>query len=293
VVSEELHFRRAAERLHISQPPLSQAIRKLEDELGVLLLERTSRTVSLTDAGRAFGEEARRVLASVDLAVAEARRAGGVSSALRVGCTLHIPIEQLLRFVAALEDRVPSVSMQVAHLLAVEQVRRLTTGQLDVGILLGVEQHAGLETESLYPGEPIVAFVAPDHPLAATPVLGPADLGEETLVTFPREVDPALADWLQAERERAGYRFRSVHETSGTEIRDQIMAAAAGLGVALMPASVKDTGEEAAIVVPRPLDPSLGMPEAVVAWPANAPGQLRGVLAAVREVAHDLRRTGR
>ena len=290
VVSEELHFRRAAERLHIAQPPLSQAIRKLEGELGVLLLERTSRTVSLTEAGAVFAEEARKVLASLDLAVAEARRAGGVSTDLRVGCTLHFPIERLLRFVAALENRVPSISTQVTHLLTLEQVRRLRAGQLDVGIFLGVEKHAGLEVEPLNRGEPISAFLAPDHPLAAKPVLGPADLREETLVTFPHAVDPALTDWLQAERERAGYRFRAVHETSGTAIRDEIMAIVAGLGVALLATSLKDTGEAGGIVVPRPLDPPLAMPEAVVAWRANPPGQLSGVLVTVREVAREVHR---
>src|SRR5881396_207247 len=75
-VIEELHFGRAAKRLHISQPPLSQAVRRLEDQLGVDLLERSSRGVAPTDAGRAFAEQARRVLTGLDLAVAEPRRAG-------------------------------------------------------------------------------------------------------------------------------------------------------------------------------------------------------------------------
>src|ERR1700693_6400818 len=85
-VSEDLHFRGAAERLHIAQPPLSQAIRKLEDELGVSLLRRTSRVVTLTEAGAVFAEQARSVLAGLDLAVAEARRAGGAGSTLPIGC---------------------------------------------------------------------------------------------------------------------------------------------------------------------------------------------------------------
>src|SRR5947209_20290814 len=79
-VSDELHFRRAAERLHIAQPPLSQAIQKLEAELGVRLLERTSRVVSVTPAGAVFADLARKVLAEFEVAVAEARRAGGASA---------------------------------------------------------------------------------------------------------------------------------------------------------------------------------------------------------------------
>jgi len=82
-VSEELHFGRAAQRLHIAQPPLSQAIRKLEQELGVSLLRRTSRVVTQTEAGRIFAEEARNVLASFDRALAEARKAGGVGTIAR------------------------------------------------------------------------------------------------------------------------------------------------------------------------------------------------------------------
>jgi DNA-binding MarR family transcriptional regulator len=82
-VSEELHFGRAAERLYIAQPPLSQAIRKLERELGVSLLRRTSRVVTQTEAGRVFAEDARNVLASFDRALAEARKAGGVGTNIR------------------------------------------------------------------------------------------------------------------------------------------------------------------------------------------------------------------
>src|SRR2546423_14881748 len=84
-VVEELHFGRAAERLYIAQPPLSQAIRRLEEELGVQLLQRTSRVVTATEAGRVFADEARKVFAALDQAVVEARRAGGLGGALRIG----------------------------------------------------------------------------------------------------------------------------------------------------------------------------------------------------------------
>jgi len=127
-VSEELHFGRAARKLHISQPPLSQAVRKLEAELGVQLFERTSRVVKLTEAGRVFAEEARRVLADVELAVGAARRAGGAGYTLRIGCVPHLPIERLLAFLEALHERSPADRPQVTHITSGEQVSRLRSG---------------------------------------------------------------------------------------------------------------------------------------------------------------------
>src|SRR3954454_21826940 len=100
-VFEELHFGRAAERLHIAQPPLSQAIRRLETELGVRLLHRTSRIVIATEPGKVFAEEARKVLAAFDLSVSEARRAAGLPSVVRIGCSPFLPIESLQAFLAA------------------------------------------------------------------------------------------------------------------------------------------------------------------------------------------------
>src|SRR3954470_14471877 len=90
-VIDELHFGRAAERLHMAQPPLSRAVRQLEDELGVKLLNRTSRVVTPTEAGLVFAEEARKVLGGFELAVAEAHRAGGPSRLLRLGAVPYLP----------------------------------------------------------------------------------------------------------------------------------------------------------------------------------------------------------
>ena len=97
-VFEELHFGRAAESLYMAEPPLSQAIRKLEDNLGLPLFERTSRAVSPTEAGRIFAEHARRVLAGLDLAVAEARRAGALETDLRIGCVHDLPLNACFGF---------------------------------------------------------------------------------------------------------------------------------------------------------------------------------------------------
>jgi DNA-binding transcriptional LysR family regulator len=288
-VSEELHFGHAAERLHISQPPLSQAIRRLEDELGVLLLNRTSRIVTLTEAGRVFSEEARKVLGSFDSAVAEARRAGGANLPLRVGCVPTLPIERLLRFLGALQDREPSVRTQMRHLLTLEQVELLRAGELDLGIFYAAEEYSELECVPLFAGEPLAAYLAPDHDLAAKQVLTPPDLLDEMLVTSARTVNPALYDRMLAALEAAGYRFGGVHEGGGMHARDLLLAVARGPGVTIVPFSLKEVSEAGSLVIRRTLDPPVLMPDVVVAWHTNSPRRLRTTLETVRRVAGELR----
>jgi DNA-binding transcriptional LysR family regulator len=196
-VVDELHFGRAAERVHMAQPPLSQAIRRLEDELGVRLFERTSRAVSVTEAGRVFAEEARQLLASFERAVAEARRAGG-EGRLRLGCLPDLPIARVQRFLRGLQERDPRWQSEVTHLPSLEQVRRLRAGQLELGILDGVGEHDQIEVEPLFRGEPVVTLLPGGHRLAAKERLDPGDLGEERLVLFPRPANPYLHDHLLA-----------------------------------------------------------------------------------------------
>ena len=288
-VSEELHFGRAARKLHISQPPLSQAIRKLEAELGVQLLERTSRVVKLTEAGRIFAEEARKVLADVDLAVHAARRAMGAGNVLRIGCVPHLPIERLLAFLEALHERSPADRPQLAHVTSGEQVARLRSGELDVGIFNDEGEEEGLEEEPLFPGEPLVAFLAPDHPLTDLDVLGPAELAQEILVVFPQAASVAPHDRWLALLERAGYRFARVREAGGPDPRDLLLAVAGRLGVMLAPASLADVSDAGALVARRELDPPVTLPNTVVAWRADPPERLRETLAVVRDIARELR----
>jgi DNA-binding transcriptional LysR family regulator len=287
-VSEELHFGRAARRLHIAQPPLSQAIRKLEHELGVSLLRRTSRVVTQTEAGRVFAEEARNVLAAFDRAVAEARKAGGVGTKLRIGCALNLAIDQLLRFLTSLHETEPALEAHVTHLAASEQVERLRRGDLDLGIFFDAEKYDDLEMSPLFPGEHLAVYLPRDHHLAATEVLGPSDLVDEVLVTFPREANPALHDHLLASFGSAGYRFRSVEEAGGLNARDLMVAVAERSGVAFWP-SLGEGGETSTIVVDRALDPPLTMPDTVVAWTV-APERLPAALIEnIRRMAKTLR----
>jgi DNA-binding transcriptional LysR family regulator len=290
-VSEELHFGRAARRLHISQPPLSQAIRRLEAELGVQLLERTSRVVKLTEAGRVFAEEARRVLADVEVAVGEARRAGGAEYSLRMACVPHLPIERLFAFLEALHARSPGLRPQVTHMTSGEQVTRLRSGELDVGIFNDAGEEEGLEEEPLFPGERLVAFLPTTHPLTAQAVLGPAELEHEVLVVFPQSASLAPHDRWLAVLERAGYRFAGIREAGGTHPRDLLLAVAERLGVMLAPASLADITDAGALVARRELDPPVMLANTVVAWRADPPDRLTEALAVVRDVACELRKS--
>ncbi len=288
-VAEELHFGRAAARLHIAQPPLSQAIRKLEDEIGVRLFDRTSRHVALTDAGRVLAGEARKVLSDVEVAVAEVRRAGGAGAVLRIGCIHHLPIERLLRLLGALHERDPGSPTQVRHLLGLEQVQELRSGSLDIAIFDQAEDHADLEYEPLFPGERLAVFMPPDHPLAKKQAVGPNDLTREKLVMFNREVNPALHKRVIAGIEDAGYSFAGIEEVGVQNVRDIMLAVAEGRGVAFGPFSFRELTEAGTIVTRRPIEPPVSMPDTVVAWRANSPPQLGAKLELVREVARTLR----
>jgi DNA-binding transcriptional LysR family regulator len=292
-VSEELHFRRAAERLQMALPPLSRAIRTLEEELGVRLLQRTSRVVTLTEAGRVFADEARKVLAAVQTAVTETRRAGGGAGApLRVGSIPDLPIERLLHFLDALRQENAALEVHVMHLPALDQLARLRDGQLELAVVHHAENYDDIEQEVLFDGEPLVAYLAPEHPLAAKEALVPADLESETLVTFPHAANGALHDRLLAMLAEHGYRFASVREAGGMYVRDLMLAVAGGLGVAIGASSLKDVTEAGSIVVRRALDPEPAMPETVLAWHAEPPAQLAATLTSAREAARRLRGEG-
>jgi DNA-binding transcriptional LysR family regulator len=289
-VVEELHFGHAAERLHMSQPPLSQAIRKLEDQLGVDLLERGNRGVTPTEAGRAFAEEARRVIAGVDVAVAEARRAGGVASRLRIGATPNLPsLVALHGLVSALDEAGLVSNPEVTRLQSLEQVRRLRNGELELGVFPYGEDHAGLEMEPIFPGEPLAAFVAKDHPASSRDALGPADLRGETVFVYQR-ANPALWERCLERLEGAGYRFAHVRDMGGSnDGREAILEVArAGSGLALLPSSLMETGQANSISVRVPLDPPVAMPDTMLNWSAHPPRQLGSILQGARRVARRL-----
>lgn len=235
-VAEELHFHRAAERLHISQPPLSQQVRALEAELGVQLLERNRRSVALTAAGAVFLREAREILASVDAATEAARSvARGEAGRLAlgfVGSAMHGALPGVLR---AHRRAFPKVQLVLTELPTAGQLEALMAGRIDVGVIRPPVREPGLAFETIHT-EPVVIALPADHRLAARGEVALADLVAEPFVLLARREAPGLYESLAQAMADAGGVPDVVQEAR--EMQTVVGLVAAGLGVSLVPASV-------------------------------------------------------
>jgi len=235
-VAEELHMGRAAERLHIAQPPLSRQIRDLERELGAPLFERIPRGVELTPAGRAFLPEARLILAQAERAQRTVRRAArGEIGRLRVGFVEAAADAAVLPDVLGFfRLHLPDIGVSLFEMDALEQAEALRAERIDVGMLDSPPADAvrWLHVEPVY-ADPKVAAVPQAHPLADRTRLGLGDLAAEPFVFFSRLAAPALHDALTARCRAAGFTPRVVQEVAGWHTVASLVAA--GVGVAFVP----------------------------------------------------------
>jgi DNA-binding transcriptional LysR family regulator len=235
-VAEELHFRRAAERLHMTQPPLSQQIRSLEQDVGVELLRRDRRGVTLTAPGRAFLVEARGVLAAADRAVATARRVElgelGELSVGFVGSTMYGRVPELLRVFR--EER-REVRVHLRELPSSAQMEALQARQIDIGFLRPPIAADGIAVEMLFE-EPMVAALPSDHPLASAGRVDLRSLRDEAIVTLSPVDAPGIAAATENLLAEAGVVPHVVQVV--TEVPTAIGLVAAGFGVTFVPESV-------------------------------------------------------
>ncbi|MDQ4009061.1 MAG: LysR substrate-binding domain-containing protein [Actinomycetota bacterium] len=236
-VADTCHFGKAAERLHMAQPALSQAIRQLEAELGTPLLVRTTRQVSLTPAGRFMHQEARRVLGALEDSVHGVRRiADGRLGLLRIALTGTAAFTQLPRIARTVRAHLPDVALEIhADLLTPAQCDGLREGRYDLGVLRPPLTGEGLDLRTIEV-EPLLVALPADHRLAAEPVVAMADLRTEGFVVYGSR-DSAVNEAVLRSCERAGFAPRREHEVAGTSVLLALVAA--GLGVALVPASVR------------------------------------------------------
>ncbi len=236
-VAETSHFGRAAERLHMAQPALSQSIRQLEGELGTRLFNRTTRQVSLTPAGEFLFAEAQRVLGAVDDSVRSVQRiAHGRLGLVRIAFTGTAAFTQLPRIARTLTRDLPDIALEVhADLLTPAQSTRLRDGSLDLGVLRPPTTGDDLSLRTIEV-EPLVLAVPADHRLATEPVVAMADLRTEDFVAYA-DSHSAVNEAVVRSCREAGFAPRVEHEAPGTAVLLALVAA--GLGIALTPASVR------------------------------------------------------
>lgn len=281
-VAEELHFGRAAERVHIAQPPLSQQIRRLEDELGVQLFDRTKRRVELTLAGRAFLGEARQTLARAEQAVRAAQQASrgevGELAVGFVGSATYLIVPLVLR---TFRHRFPKVELLLEELSPAEQAERLRLGQIHVGFFRSVSDDEALTFEWILE-ERLVMALPKSHRLARQHRVELAKLAGDSFVLFPRAIGPGFYDLIVSQCRRAGFTPRVALEASS--VQTIVGLVAAGMGVALVPASCQNFRRAGVIYKAiREPGPTVKM---AVAWRRDDRSPvLRAFLEVVREVA--------
>ncbi|MGW5729236.1 LysR family transcriptional regulator [Nocardia beijingensis] len=203
-VAEELHFGRAAERLRIVQPAVSQQIARLERELGVRLFDRSPRRVQLTEAGHRVLGAARDALAAADRVRAAA--AGGPAATVRIGTTAGLTA-RLERGIDALRERTPAFEVVLVDLPVVERLNALRRGELDLALARGGVSAPGLRVSPAW-SEPLRAVVSRDHPAAARGVAAITDLAADVLRVPSRQSDPPLHDAIDVAFRAAGVRPR-------------------------------------------------------------------------------------
>jgi DNA-binding transcriptional LysR family regulator len=262
-VAEERHFGRAAERLHIAQPPLSQQIRRLEGELGAPLLHRTTRSVELAPAGEVLLDRAREILAAVDGAAEDVRRASrGEFGRLAIGFTGSATYAMLPQLAAALRSALPGVVLDLrGELLTPAQVAGLLDRTLDLGLLRPPVHERELAVEVVR-SEPLIAVLPEAHPLAAEDAVALEALAEEPFVVYPSHFRSVVHDAVEETCAAHGFLPRVALEVS--ETATLVSFVAAGIGVSLVPESVRHMTVHGAVY--RPLAGEAAGVELAVAW---------------------------
>jgi DNA-binding transcriptional LysR family regulator len=235
-VAEELHFTRAAKRLRIAQPPLSQQIRQLEQHIGHALFDRNSRTVVLTLAGETLLELARHILKRLEEDVETVRRVGrGEMGALTVGFIGSAMLTVLPAILGSYRMKYPQVALRLHELTTRRLVEALRQGAVDIGFLRDAGPTDGLSVETILAEKYVVAL--PDrHPLAQRKKVSPIALKREPLVLFPRENGPGAWDKTIELCEIAGFRPNIVQEAAEWLVLLRLVSS--GLGISITPACV-------------------------------------------------------
>jgi DNA-binding transcriptional LysR family regulator len=237
-VAEELHFGRAAERLHMAQPPLSQQIRQLETEIGFDLFRRTKRSVQLTEAGQLFLDRVRVIFAQVDQAIEIGRQASrGDLGQMVVGFVGSAAYNILPPILQSMRTQVPGVVLELRELTTVQQLQWVAEGNIDVGFVRPPVDLPGIESEVIFQ-EPLVVALPESHPLCQDETVAVRSLRNEPFIQFPRVLAPGLYDPIISLYQQAGFSPNVVQEA--IQMQTIVSLVAAEMGVAIVPASLQN-----------------------------------------------------
>lgn len=261
-VAEELHFSRAAQRLCISQPPLSQQIRDLENELGVKLFERTKRQVHLTEAGKVFLERSYLVLAQLEQAIEVTQRIGrGEVGQLAIGFVDSAMYTLLPEILKSFREQFPAVELRLQELTTQEQIQALYDKQMDVGIVRSAISEPGLSVECLLP-ESLVLALPETHPLSAQTQVSLSTLADESFILPPVKLGPVFHEQIIHLCQQGGFRPKVAQEA--VQMQTIVGLVAAGLGIAIVPASMQNFHRSG--VIYRPLQEQIPETGLYLAW---------------------------
>ena len=262
-VADELHFGRAAARLGIAQPPLSQRVQRLERELGVTVFDRGRHGVAITPAGTEIVAHARRVVADTRRLTRIARGVrAGTHGTLRIGAVGSAFYAALPDLLAAGRADLPDLTLRIREVETPQQIAELHAGDLDVGFLRPPVD-AGLDTRVVW-REPLIVALPGDHPLAAEPEIDIARIAAEPIVFFARASGPGYWDRVNALLHAAGHTLEPAARAD--HVTTMLGMVALGIGVTIVPDSARAL--RLAGVTYRPLLPRTELPLAVATDPA-------------------------
>lgn len=261
-VAEELSFRRAAERLHLAQPPLSSQIKALENELGARLFDRSTRSVKLTPVGRVFLEEARAVLLAAETATQNVRKAEhGVIGSLRIGLLAPTATPRLARVLRSYRQKFPSVQFSLFELTSVEQLQRLRSDQLDVGLLRPPIGFA--ELDFLFLEESLMVLAAPaGHRLARARKIEWPDFHQEPLVLIHPALQHGYYDKFLDLCARAS--ATPLVGQYANDVHSKMWLISAGFGIAPTTETIAEVKRPGLVF--RKLPPGLPLVQTLVVW---------------------------
>ena len=247
-VAEELHFGRAALRLHMSQPPLTRHMKTLEERLACRLFERTSRSTRLTPAGAMLLQRARAIATEADITFRTLQSVGrGEEGHLTVATAPSLMLSELPQLIRVFRKQYPRVAFRLTEMASSAILQAVRAGSADLGFVRGMDEDPEVRTHLRW-GEAMVAIVRHDHALAAKTRLAIGELRREPFVFFPRDLGPSFYDEVIGFCEQAG--FVPAVEQEARQWSSVVSLVSAGMGVSIGPQSVAALMPEAVRYLP-------------------------------------------